>query len=90
VGVGHLGQSGDVGHPQQGVAGRLQPDHAGFGAQGSGHLPGVRGLHEGESQAVAAQHFVEQAKGAAVDIIPGDHMVAGVQQTGHGVDGRHA
>ena len=60
------------------------------GRHGLGHVFGIGRVNEGEVEPVAAQHLVEQAICAAVDVVSRDHVVAAVQEPKHSVGSGHA
>jgi hypothetical protein len=68
-----------------GIARRLDPDHPGVVLQRRFERRQVGQVDEAEAMPGAAlAHLVEQAEGAAVQVIAGDHVRAGVEQFQHG------
>jgi len=82
--VGDRGHGGHVEHLEAGVAERLGEHHAGLGPDGVGEGLGVAGVDEGGGDAEPGHGEVQQVVAAAVDVAAGDHVVAGVEQGGHG------
>ena len=79
---GHLGQ---IHQPQHGVGGRLCPDHARVGLERGLQRGRVVEIDEAEVEpGRTPAHALEQTIGAAVQIVPGDDVAAGVQQLQHG------
>ena len=75
-GLASGGDRGDVGDLEQRVGGRLQPDEVGaFGDRGR-EVGGVE-VDEGELVPTGCEHAVEQAPGAAVDVVAADHPGVG-------------
>ncbi len=89
--VGDGGDGLEVGDIQLGVAHGLDVDGAGLGPQGGAEGLGLGRIHEGGGDARPRQGVAQQVVGAAVEVVPGHHMVAAAQQGGEGKrDGRLA
>ena len=85
------GHPGQIHQAQHGVGGRFRPDHARIGLERGLQRGGVVEVNEGEVQARAAPaHALEQAVGAAVQIVHGDDVAAAVEQVQHGAGGGQA
>jgi hypothetical protein len=78
---GERGECGEIGEFEQGVAGGFDPEHAGVGADGALDGSDVGGVDVGDVQrgAFSADAF-EEAVGAAVEIVAGDDVGAGVEE----------
>ena len=72
------------------IGGRLDEQHPCRRRERALDVVKLRRVHVTEGQAVALQHLVEQAEGAAVRVVGHDDVVAGLQQRGDGADRRHA
>ena len=80
LGVGHVGQGGDVGHRARRVGHDLGVEQLGLGPDGGGEGLGVGRVDEGRLDAQAAQRHVEQRVGAAVEGGARHDVVAGAGQ----------
>ncbi len=60
------------------------------GRRDAADVLGVGGVDEGELDAVADDDLVEEAGGAAVDVVAADDVIAGVEHGDEGGDGGHA
>ncbi len=79
--LGKRGNLGEIHQLEQRVGRRLGPDHAGVGFECSLERGGVIQIDETEIKPRAAPaHALEQAVGAAVEVVHGDHVAAGVDQ----------
>src|SRR5690606_18731104 len=74
-----------------GIGGGFDPHHLRVRLAGGVQGAVARQVHEVEVQARApAAHALEQAEGAAVDVVHDDDVAAAVQQVEDGGGGRHA
>ncbi len=87
MGLERLSHGPDVGDAQQGVGRGFEPDQARVGGEGFGHVLRVGRVHVAERQSEAGVDFVEQPEGPAIDIVPGQHVVAAFQELQHGIGG---
>jgi hypothetical protein len=88
--LGDGGHGFDIGDLEQRVGRGLDPEHLGLGPDRLAHGLGLGGIDVGESEAITRQHLVEVPRGAAVDVVRADHVIARGQQLHAGVDRRHA
>ena len=88
--VRQLRDGGDVDQLQQRIGRALEPDQPGAVLDGGFDVLDARRVDEREAQADALEHAVEQAKRAAVDVVAGHDVVAGVEQVQQRVLGGHA
>jgi hypothetical protein len=88
-GLGRHG--GNVDKLEHRVGRRLDPDHARVVLHGLGQRAGLRKVGIGDPQAGAARpHPVEQPAGAAVQVVHGDDVAAGVEHLEQRGDRSHA
>ena len=81
----------DVDDFQQRVGRRLQPDEFRLRRDRGFEFFRVGEIDVSERKpGRLAPHPFEQAEGAAIDVVHGDHMAAGGKKFEHGGDGRHA
>ncbi len=84
-GLADAGDGTEVGQAQQRVARGFDPDHPRVVLQRGFECRQVGQVDEAEAMPGAAlAHFVEQAEGAAVQVIAGNHVGTGVEQFQHG------
>ena len=86
----HLSHTGDVREAEHGVGRRLQHHQLGVGPQGGLEGRQVAGIHLGIGEAEAGHHLVQQAEGAAVDVVAQHHVVAAGELLEDGLYRRHA
>ena len=72
----HLGNGADIRDSQQGIGGCLQPHDARGRGQGFGEVLRIGCVGKCKVQTEATQHFIKQAKCAAVDIIARDDVIS--------------
>jgi len=87
--VGDVGQRVDVVDVHQRVRRRLDPEEFGVRLHRVPDGVVVGGVDEVERQVVLLVHLREDAVGAAVHVVAGDDVVAGLEQVEHGVDRAH-
>ncbi len=86
-----LGNGSDIDQLEHRVGRGLDPHHLGIGANRRLERSRVGQVDEAEIQAgSAATHALEQAKGAAVQVVHRHHVAAGIQQLHHRRGGGHA
>ena len=88
--VADIRDGANIGEHHQRVGGRFDVDEPGSGAEGIADVVGVRGVDEAELNAVMRDDLGEQARGATVDVMPADDMVANLQHRDECRDSRHA
>ena len=71
---------GDVGEPHQRIGRRLDVDVARVLADGALHVARIGRVHVGELEAEVRHDLVEQPRHAAVEIVGGDDVIAGLHQ----------
>ena len=91
VGMGDLGQGGDVGNVQGGVGQHLGIDEFGVGFDGLLHILNVVKAHQVALNAELGHELGHHVEGLTVDVAVADDVVAGLED-GHqrGGDGAHA
>ena len=90
VAMAHRGHGGDVREPEQGIGGRLDPDHARVGPEGRLQGPEVRQVQVGDLQAVEPPGMLQQPESTSITIHSGDEVAAVGQQVQGHQDGAHA
>src|ERR1700728_1588683 len=80
----------DVGEGHQRMGRRLDMHELRVGTDGLADVIGIGGVDVGELNAVTNDHLAKEARGAAVDVVATNDVVACVQHRHHGGDGRHA
>jgi hypothetical protein len=88
--VTDVGDRADVGEGHERVGGRLNVDELRGGTDGAADVVGVRGVDETELDAVVRNDLGEEARGAAIDVVAADHMVADFEHGDESGDGGHA
>ncbi len=84
--VGDLGDGGDVGDAHQRIGRRLDEHGDGPIAHGGAHGFGISRVDVAEAEAQVAQEAIEEAEGAAVDVLSADDVIAGLEQLHERVD----
>jgi hypothetical protein len=88
--MGNRGDGRKIADVQQWIGGCLQPDHAGVWVQTASHLLEVGRIHVREVQPAGTQYLLEQPVGAAINIVPGQHVIARREQAQDGIRRRQA